>query len=251
MAEKDGRLTVGIIGFGRFGPVLAKLLLPEHEVIVYDLRDVHQSATEVGARIASWEEIVAAQTIFLAVPIRHLKDVVAKLATDINPGTTVFDVCSVKVYPATVMSEHLPAGITAIATHPLFGPDSSTEGFQDLPLLMHPVSPRSDVFDRWIEYFQRQGLRIIEMPPEEHDRLAARSQGITHFIGRVLKAFGITSTPIDTEGFRDLQLVVEQTCHDSFELFHDLENFNPYTMNMVDDVIDAVNQVKQAILRRE
>ena len=49
----------------------------------------------------------------------------------------------------------------------------------------------------------------------------------------------------------DLQLVVEQTCHDSFELFHDLENFNPYTMNMVDDVIDAVNQVKQAILRRE
>jgi prephenate dehydrogenase len=251
MAEKEGRLTVGIIGFGRFGPVLARMLLPDYDVLVYDVRDVRQTVTEAGARVASWAEVVATRTIFLAVPIRHFKDVVAKLAADIDTGTTIFDVCSVKVYPATVMGEHLPSGITAIATHPLFGPDSSIDGFRDLPMVMHPVSPRTDVFDRWVDYFRGQGLRIIEMSPEEHDRTAARSQGITHFIGRVLKTFGVTATPIDTEGFRDLQLVVDQTCHDSFELFHDLENFNPYTMNMVDDVIDAVNQVKQAILRRE
>ncbi|MFC1618776.1 prephenate dehydrogenase/arogenate dehydrogenase family protein [Candidatus Neomarinimicrobiota bacterium] len=251
MAEKEGRQTVGMIGFGRFGPVLARLLLPEHEVLVYDLRDVRQTVTEIGARVVSWEEVIAARTLFLAVPIRHFKDVVAKLAAEIDAGTTIFDVCSVKVYPATVMGEHLPSGVTTIATHPLFGPDSSIEGFQNLPMVMHPVSPRSDVFERWVDYFRGQGLRIIEMSPEEHDRLAARSQGITHFIGRVLKAFGITPTPIDTEGYRDLQLVVEQTCHDSFELFHDLENFNPYTMNMVEDVIDAVNQVKQDISRRE
>lgn len=251
MTDKEGRSKVGIIGFGRFGPVLTRLLHPGHDVMVYDVRDVHRQVSEAGARAASWDETIAAQTVFLAVPIRHFKEVVAKLAADIVPGTAVIDVCSVKVYPATVMSEHLPSEITAIATHPLFGPDSSTEGFQDLPMVMHPVSPRNEIFDYWVEYFQGQSLRIIEMPPEEHDQLAARSQGITHFIGRALTAFGINPTPIDTEGFRDLQLVVEQTCHDSFELFHDLENFNPYTMNMVDDVIDAVNQVKQAILRRE
>lgn len=251
MSDKEGRSTVAIIGFGRFGPVLTRLLQSGHDVIVHDVRDVSRLVIDVGARTATWEETVAARTIFLAVPIRYFKEVVAKLAADIAPETTVIDVCSVKVYPATVMSEHLPSGITAIATHPLFGPDSSTEDFQDLPMVMHPVSPRDEVFDYWVEYFRGQNLRIIEMSPEEHDRLAARSQGITHFVGRVLKAFGITATPIDTEGFRDLQLVVEQTCHDSFELFHDLENYNPYTMNMVDDVIDAVNQVKQAIQRRE
>jgi prephenate dehydrogenase len=251
MSEKKGQSTVGIIGFGRFGPVLTRLLRPEHDIMVYDVRDVRQGVTDAGARPATWHEIITAQTIFLAVPIRNFKEVVAKLAAEIDPGTTVIDVCSVKVYPATVMSEHLSSGITAIATHPLFGPDSSTEGFQDLPMVMHPVSSRNEVFEYWLEYFRGQHLRIIEMSPEDHDRMAARSQGITHFIGRVLKTFDIAATPIDTEGFRDLQLVVEQTCHDSFELFHDLENFNPYTMNMVEDVIDAVNQVKQAILRRE
>lgn len=118
-------------------------------------------------------------------------------------------------------------------------------------MVMYPVSTRSERFSYWLNYFQSLGLRVLEMTPEEHDRLAARSQGITHFIGRVLTEFGIAPTPIDTEGCRDLQLVVEQTCHDSFELFHDLENYNPYTMEMVDAVLKAVEQVKQSILRRD
>jgi len=67
----------------------------------------------------------------------------------------------------------------------------------------------------------------------------------------MLTEFGIARTSIDTQGFRNLQQVVEQTCYDSFELFHDLENFNPYTMEMVDAVMKAVEKVKQSILRRE
>ncbi|MFB0515324.1 MAG: prephenate dehydrogenase/arogenate dehydrogenase family protein [Candidatus Neomarinimicrobiota bacterium] len=251
MTVKGERPRVGIIGFGRFGPVLARLLMPKHEVLAYDIVDITERARSAGAKPASWEEVAKAPTIFLAVPIRRLKKVVAALVPDVKPGTAVMDVCSVKVYPATVMKEYFPPAITTIASHPLFGPDSSYQGFQNLPLVMYPVSPRSQLFDDWVRYFRDQGLRVIEMSPEEHDRLAARSQGITHFIGRVLTEFGIAPTPIDTEGFRDLQLVVEQTCYDSFELFHDLENFNPYTMEMIDAVMKAVDQVKQSILRRE
>jgi len=244
-------LTAGIIGFGRFGPVLTQLLSPTYDVLAYDIADVTEQAEAAGARPVNLDEVTAAPAIFLAVPIRSFKEVVAVLVPRVKPGTTIFDVCSVKVYPTTVMKEYFPPEITTIATHPLFGPDSSRQGFQGLPMVAHPVSPRTDVFDRWAQYFREQGLRVLEITPEEHDRLAARSQGITHFIGRVLTEFGIAATPIDTEGFRDLQLVVEQTCHDSFELFHDLENFNPYTMEMVDALVKAVEQVKQSILRRE
>ena len=251
MAAQQARVRVGIIGFGRFGPVLARLLNPGYEVLAYDIADITERARAVGARPADWDEITAASTLFLAVPIRRFKEVVAALVPRVRPGTTVFDVCSVKVYPATVMKEYFPPEITTIGSHPLFGPDSTRQGFQGLPMVMHPVSPRSDRFDGWVRYFREQGLRVLEMTPEEHDRLAARSQGVTHFIGRVLTAFGIAATPIDTEGFRDLQLVVEQTCHDSFELFHDLENFNPYTVEMMDAVVAAVEEVKQSILRRE
>ena len=251
MATGEINTTVGIIGFGRFGPVLARLLAPSYDVLAYDITDIAERARAVGARSAEWNEVAAAPTIFLAVPIRSFKEVVAGLVPDVKPDATIFDVCSVKVYPATVMKEHFPPEVTTIASHPLFGPDSSQQGFKDLPMVMHPVSQRTEVFDDWIRYFRKQGLHVLEMTPEEHDRLAARSQGITHFIGRVLTEFGIAATPIDTEGFRDLQLVVEQTCHDSFDLFHDLENYNPYTMEMVDAVIRAVEQVRQSILRRE
>ncbi|UCH09769.1 MAG: prephenate dehydrogenase/arogenate dehydrogenase family protein [Fidelibacterota bacterium] len=243
--------SVGIIGFGRFGPVLAKLLLPSHNVLVYDLVDISDRAMKLGVTPVDWDDVVKANTLFLAVPIRKFKEVVAKLVPRISPVTTVFDVCSVKVYPTTVMKEYFPPEVTTIASHPLFGPDSTQKGFKDLPMVMYPVSPRSERFNYWLNYFHSQGLRVLEMTPEEHDQLAARSQGITHFIGRVLAEFGIAPTPIDTEGCRDLQLVVEQTCHDSFELFHDLENYNPYTMEMVDAVLNAVEQVKLSILRRD
>ncbi|MCH7497024.1 MAG: prephenate dehydrogenase/arogenate dehydrogenase family protein [Candidatus Marinimicrobia bacterium] len=251
MATEPERPAVSIIGFGRFGPVLSRLLGGGFEVLAYDTGEIGARAEEAGARVVSWDEATAAATIFVAVPIRRFKEVINDLVAQVKPGTTVLDVCSVKVYPATVMREYFQSDITTIASHPLFGPDSYTAGFQGLNMMMHPVSPRGLAYEAWTQYFSDQGLRVLEMSPEEHDRLAARSQGITHFIGRVLKEFGMAPTNIDTEGFRDLQMVVEQTCHDSFELFHDLENFNPYTTEMVADVVSAMEQVKLAIARRD
>ncbi len=251
MTTKKPAPLVGIIGFGRFGPVLARLLTPVHQVLVYDIADVGQRASAAGARAVSWQEITAAETFFVAVPIRHFKEAVAHLNETVRPGATVIDVCSVKVYPATVMREHFAPEITTIATHPLFGPDSCQEGFSGLKLMMAPVSPRNETFTYWEHYFKGLEIETLVMTPEEHDRLAANSQGITHFLGRVLEQFGIAPTAIDTEGFVDLQAVVEQTCHDTLELFQDLQNFNPYTMGMVDDLLAAVEQVKQKVQRRD
>lgn len=242
--------SVAIIGFGRFGQVLAELLQPECRILAYDITEITHVAATHGVRSVSLQEAAAADTIFISVPIRHFKEVVVELVPHLKPGTTIIDVCSVKVYPATVMKEHLPAGVRAIATHPLFGPDSSRKGFNGLPMAMHPVTPRDDIFDQWSSHFKSKGIAIKEMTPEEHDRMAARSQGVTHFMGRVLQKYGITPTGIDTEGFIDLQLVVEQTCHDSIELFHDLERYNPYTLDMIQELNNALEEVKTDIFRR-
>jgi hypothetical protein len=62
--------------------------------------------------------------------------------------------------------------------------------------------------------------------------MAAYSQGVTHFIGRLLQKFNFKKTPIDTLGAKKLKELMEQTCNDTWQLFFDLQTFNPYTKTM-------------------
>jgi prephenate dehydrogenase len=85
------------------------------------------------------------------------------------------------------------------------------------------------------------------MSPDEHDRLAAYSQGVTHYIGRVLDRLDLQPTSIDTEGFKILRSLIEQTCNDSWELFHDLQRYNPYTRDMRVRMQQALNEVDREL----
>ncbi len=51
------------------------------------------------------------------------------------------------------------------------------------------------------QFFEREGCRMVEMACEEHDRIAAGSQFITHTIGRVLGAMAPQPSAIDTRGY--------------------------------------------------
>ncbi|KAF8397187.1 hypothetical protein HHK36_016094 [Tetracentron sinense] len=46
--------------------------------------------------------------------------------------------------------------------------------------------------------------KMVEMSCQEHDKLAARSQFLTHTIGRILSEMEIKSTSMDTKGFQTL-----------------------------------------------
>jgi prephenate dehydrogenase len=239
--------SVGLIGYGRFGRILGQLLTDDFRVKAYDLQP---REAQVGVELVDLETVLWEKTLFLAVPIRTFKRVVTDIAPRLQPGTTVLDVCSVKVYPVTVMQEHLAEPIGIIATHPLFGPDSFHRP-NGLKMVMHRTRDVHHRFDFWKSFFESKAIQVLEMTPEEHDRLAARTQGITHFIGRVLRDAGVEATAIDTLGFRDLLDVIEQTCNDSWELFIDLQNFNPYTMGMIRKLEASIAATRQKILQRE
>ena len=147
-------------------------------------------------------------------------------------NATIIDVCSVKIYPVDIMVKYLPENVGIIASHPMFGPDSYSP-FRELKMVMSPVRDIYSKYDKLVTTFTSQSISIVEMTPEEHDRDAAMSQGITHFMGRVLKESGVSSTKINTLGFNELLGVIEQTCNDSWDLFLDLQNYNPFTNEMV------------------
>jgi prephenate dehydrogenase len=247
----DHRGTIGIIGFGRFGRYWANFLNSDHRVLVTDKAYLAEDAEKMGLEFRTLPALCAeSDTIFLCVPINQIESAVSQLKPHIKPGTLLFDTCSVKMYPARVMlSEFEATGhIDLIASHPLFGPDSGALGVRGLPIVMWPLRVSDSRYREWHAYFEQQGMQVVEMSPEKHDRMAANSQGVTHYIGRVIGELDLQETPIDTKGFKILLSLVEQICNDSGELFQDLQNYNPYTKDMRLGLEEALRHVYGQLL---
>jgi prephenate dehydrogenase/prephenate dehydratase len=239
------RRKVGIVGYGRFGRLWADLLAPHHQVSVTDKVPLPaEHFLPLPALCA------AADVIFLCVPINQVEQVVREIGPHLKRGTAVFDTCSVKVHPASVLTTQLgqKADVSLIATHPMFGPDSAAHGVHGLPMVVWRLAGNEEIYREWVGFFDDLGIRTVEMAPDEHDRLAAYSQGITHYVGRVLRKLDLQPTLIDTQGFKLLHSLTEQTCNDSWELFHDLQIFNPYTREMRLRLESALDSVYEELL---
>ena len=233
----------GIIGYGRFGKVMADLLSKKYEVRVYDIQEINNHE---GVSFCSLAEVLECILVFIAVPIRAFEEVIKEIATYKLYNTTIVDVCSVKVYPIDIMKKNLADHLGIIGSHPHFGPDSYSP-FRELKTTICPVRDIYKRIDDVKEIFESQSIRTIEMTSDEHDRIAASSQGVTHFIGRVLNESGVRSTNMNTMGFNELLVVIEQTCNDSWDLFKDLQRFNPYTDDMIDNLVQTIEKIHKKI----
>jgi len=232
---------VSIIGFGRFGAMLHSLLSKGFEVDVFDKNSIDNS----DVNEVSLEDALRNETIFIAVPIRDFENLVKDISKKISNGKTVIDVCSVKVFPKKVMLDNLSNETDIIATHPLFGPDSLKDSGS--VMTMESVRNTFGRYDFWKNYFESQNILIEEISAEEHDMMAARSQGLTHFVGRVIDDFGTNQTRIDTEGYKALHKLVNQTCNDTWELFEDIQNFNPFTEKMISELNESFEKISEII----
>ncbi len=227
--------NVAIIGFGRFGKVLANILQKGFSIKAFDLKT---QSPFPGVEFVNLDTLLKEKTIFVSVPIRHFESVIADIAPKLSEGVTIIDVCSVKIHPVDVMEKYLPKSIGIIATHPMFGPDSFISNNRQ-KMMVNNTRDIHNQFNFWKGFFIDQSIQIMEMTADQHDRLAAQTQGVTHFLGRMLKEFGIRKTSIDTQGFRDLLDLVDQTCNDTWELYTDLQLYNPYTKAMIENLKQA------------
>lgn len=232
-AEGDGSPddpTVAVYGLGRFGWFWAELLARRYRVIASSRSTKHDLPH--GVTFVPFADLFQADAIFLCVAISSMPTVLDQMRSFVRGGQIVFDTCSVKMYPVDQMLTRLPDSVSVIATHPMFGPDSARERGDRLPIITWPARCDSATYTSWLDRFRQLGMRVLEKPPEEHDREAAYTQGVTHYIGRLLSRMELPASEMATLGYRRLQQVVEQTCNDPVQLFQDLQRFNPFTKDM-------------------
>ena len=223
-------MTIGVYGLGRFGSFWAEALgRTENDVVAYS-RSPH--SVNGNVRIVEEDEVLSSDLLFFCVAISSFEEVLIKVRERIGKNTVVMDTCSVKTYPSMWMEKHLDKEIYKIATHPMFGPDSARDGLFGLPIVMSEISQKDEHYESVKNLFLSMGLKVIEMSADEHDREAAFSQGVTHFVGRVLSDMKLQSCDIATKGYKALLEIVEQTCNDPLSLFCDLQRYNPYTQDM-------------------
>ena len=223
-------MKVGIFGLGRFGTLWARLLSSKFSVMVYNRTP--RSAPSDGIPMVDLETLAKCDVLFLCTAISSVEAVVREVAPFLRPGVLVADTCSVKVYPVECMKKYLPSHVSILGTHPMFGPDSARNGVDDLPLILCPVRVSGEVYSYWRKIFLSYNMRVVEMSPDEHDREAAFTQGIAHFVGRVLKDLDLKPSEIGTLGYGKLLEIMEQTCNDPWQLFLDLQHYNPHTIEM-------------------
>ena len=219
--------TLGLIGFGQFGQLAARVLKDHFDVLVADASEgAAQVAAELGVGFGSIEQAAAREIVIVAVPVRVMREVFAQIAPHLTPGALVIDVGSVKMLPAQWMAELLPEHVDLVATHPLFGPQSAKAGLAGLRLVVCPI--RGARADKVAAFGRSLGLTVTVTSPEEHDREMAYVQALTHLIGRSLVNLNIPDEQLKTPSYQHLLELCGLIGSDTFELFTAIQTQNPF-----------------------
>lgn len=304
-AIRSRPLTIGIVGFGRFGQFIARTFGKYGRVVVTSRTDYSEIAAGMGVTYVPLDDPDAflaekLDVIVFAVSILSFKSTVRSFIPHIRKyigqqstngdrihGPLVVDVLSVKEHARNVLLKELPPECDILCTHPMFGPDSGKNGWQNLNFVyektridqvildpetksadkdafvdtsgaLHSVHEDSeahvegmDRIERFLSIWEEEGCNMVPMSCRAHDAYAANSQFITHLVGRVLGNQGLSQTPIDTSGFQSVLKLVDSTTADSFDLFYGLYKYNQNSLDTIKNLQSAMEDVVINLQRKE
>jgi prephenate dehydrogenase len=240
---------IGIIGFGRFGALTARYLSTDFSVVVSTRSEKDAEILACGASPASFEEVCGQPVVILCMPISAMQETLRKAAPQLKKDALVMDVCSVKVYPVQWMKELLPASVSILPTHPMFGPDSAADSLDNRKIVLCPERIENGQLEKIRNWLRGKGLVVIETTADEHDEKIAVSLSLTHFIGRSLSAFGAQDMDIDTEGYKRLMHILGVVSHDTWQLFKDMHTYNPYAEKKRRAFMQAMANIDERLIQ--
>lgn len=241
--------TIAVIGFGRFGQLLVKILLKHSQAKIILVSIEKISISHKNMEVASIDGVKNADLIIPCVPISSFELVIKQISPLIKRGAIVMDVCSVKMLPVDIMKTYLPKGTQIIASHPMFGPDSYKikKKLNGLKLVTWNISAQEKKYSQVKEFFSDLGLTIIELSPKDHDKLMAFSLGYSYLIGKIGQRMDIKKTPIDTYDFELLLEHLSIIKSDTEQLFLDIQTKNPYAKNVLTKLNKTFNNLVREI----
>lgn len=214
-------------------------------------------------RAAGWETIVsgratpltnrdvaeAADVVMISVPIRATVAVIREIAPFLSDEQVLCDLTSLKVEPVRAM---LASRAEVIGLHPMFGPGAAS--LQGQTIVATPARCSPETLEGLLSVFRDQGAAITLSTPEDHDRMMAVIQGLTHF-GTLAKAETIRRTGADVaETLRftspiyriEMGLIGRLLAQDA-ALYGDILQMNPAVPEVLGEFEEAIRRLREIV----
>jgi prephenate dehydrogenase len=162
-------MKAGIIGgTGKMG----RLFVPVFERAGYEVLVSGRSTPLTNTRLAELCDIV-----IVSVPIHDTVRVIGEIAPILTKDQLLCDFTSLKALPVAAMLE---SEARVIGLHPLFGP--TVPSLRHQTIIVCPARAPEETLNSLVSLFTREGAQCTLATPEQHDRMMAVVQGLTHFV---------------------------------------------------------------------
>jgi prephenate dehydrogenase len=234
-------MKAGIIGgTGKMG----RLFTPVFERAGYEVLVSGRSTLLTNADLAEQCDLV-----IVSVPIHDTVRVIEEIGPVLRKDQLLCDFTSLKILPVAAM---LKSKARVIGLHPLFGP--TVQSLRHQTIIICPVRAEEKIVQSLLSLFYSEGARCTLATPEQHDRMMAVVQGLTHFV-TLCMADSVRRLGIDIETTRaftspvyqiELSLVGRLLSQDP-SLYADILQQNPFVPEVLSICTSSAEDLRRIV----
>ncbi len=235
--QKKHFLIIG--GQGQMGRRFSEAFVARgHRVLVVEKND---SLSE--------ETVANADIVMICVPMQLASEIVTKIAPFVREDALLTDINSLKNEICTIYKKSCRG--ESLGLHPMFGP--TVKRFWRQKMILVPV--KSGELSKWFETeLGRMGFELIETSAEDHDRMMAIIQVLTHFhtmvAGEAMKRSGIElkgTLPFMSPIYKLELAVIGRLFAQDPDLYAEIEMSNPKGKELREVFLKAASELEEII----
>jgi prephenate dehydratase/prephenate dehydrogenase len=264
--EETQKLNIGIVGYGAFGQFLGKQMAGTHKVRCIDQMDRSKEADRTNVEYYPMFDLhnflESLDVVVFAVPLIEFEDVIKNIAANQLSGKLVVEVCPLSAHPKKVLLNHLGGDVDILSTHPMFGPSDRSGTIEDDAHLKYSWDGQPMVYDmvrvsdvrrvdNFLSIFERARCQMVAMSAEEHDKLTADAEFVTHLTGRILDRHMLPATPVSSREYAALCDVAEMTSGDTLDMFYGLYKYNPNAKEAMAKMRENLARIERQLAGKE
>jgi prephenate dehydrogenase len=239
------RMTVGILGGrGAFGQWCAQLF--ERHGFAVQIADCDpQQHPPVDQTRLNQALVQRSQIVVVTVPIGETEKVLAEVAAVVAPSTLVVELTSVKT-PFEGVLARMPAPLLSL--HPMFSPASRNPRGQRCVVCSHERA--GAVGAQVLDLLSAEGITLVQMGPDRHDRVMAVVQGLTHVqamtAAHCMAALGVDlneTQSVASPVYRIRLAMVGRVVAQNPRVYAEIQRYNPYVKPVLEQLLHSTQHL--------